>query len=166
MYSDSVLEIIKNINQLEKQLVTDFGVDEPVRLVNMDFQKRVKLAQTKYNLSLSFPDKSGNLKDMANMMLRAWESLQQQLSKEGVMPLPIDTWKLKHLETDVEVFVCKDAAGKKNVQKQFGKYAVVVSADELLNMIDHDVFLLFVKLTKQGFLPKISSYISKTDEKM
>ena len=43
MYSDSVLEIIKNINQLEKQLVTDFGVDEPVRLVNIDFQKRFKL---------------------------------------------------------------------------------------------------------------------------
>lgn len=166
MYSDSVLEIIKNINQLEKQLVTDFGVDEPVRLVNMDFQKRFKLAQTKYNLSLSFPEKSGNLEDMANMMLRAWESLQEQLSKEGVMPLPVDTWKLKHLETDVEVFVCKDHAGKRNVQKQFSKYAVVVSADELINMIDHDVFLLFVKLTKQGFLPKISSYISKTDEKM
>ena len=52
------------------------------------------------------------------------------------------------------------------MQKQFSKYAVVVSADELINMIDHDVFLLFVKLTKQGFLPKISSYISKTDEKM
>ena len=100
------------------------------------------------------------------MMLRAWESLQEQLSKEGVMPLPVDTWKLKHLETDVEVFVCKDHAGKRNVQKQFSKYAVVVSADELINMIDHDVFLLFVKLTKQGFLPKISSYISKTDEKM
>ena len=166
MYSDSVLEIIKNINQLEKQLVTDFGVDEPVRLVNMDFQKRFKLAQTKYNLSLSFPDKSGNLEDMANMMLRAWESLQEQLNKEGVMPLPVDTWKLKHLETDVEVFVCKDHAGKRNVQKQFSKYAVVLSADELINMIDHDVFLLFVKLTKQGFLPKISSYISKTDEKM
>ena len=34
MYSESVLEIIKDINSLERQLITDFGVDEPVRLVN------------------------------------------------------------------------------------------------------------------------------------
>ena len=166
MYSESVTEMIKAMNSLERQLITDYGVDEPVRLVNMNFQKRFKLAQTKFNLSLSFPEKSKDLEKMCSMMLRAWYSLQDQLLKEGVMPLPVDTWKLKHLETDVEVFVCKDHASKRNVQKQFSKYAVVLSADELINMIDHDVFLLFVKLTKQGFLPKISSYISKTDEKM
>ena len=50
-------------------------------------------------------------------MLRAWTSLKDQLLKEGVMPLPVDTWKLIHQETDREVFVCKDEAGKKNVQK-------------------------------------------------
>ena len=164
MYSESVIEIIKDINQLERQLITDFGVDEPVRLVNTEFQKRFQLAQTKYNLSLSFPDKSRDLEKMASMMLRAWQSLQDQLLKEGVMPLPVDTWKLKHTETDREVFICKDEAGKKNVQKQFGKYAIVLSADELLNMIDHDIFLEFVKLTKQGLLPTILSYKAKTHE--
>ena len=101
---------------------------------------------------------------MASMMLRAWKSLQDQLLKEGVMPLPVDTWKLKHKETDREVFICKDEAGKKNVQKQFGKYAIVLSADELLNMIDHEIFLEFVKLTKQGLLPTILSYKAKTNE--
>tara|TARA_R100000655_G_scaffold73640_1_gene112177 strand:- start:1085 stop:1591 length:507 start_codon:yes stop_codon:yes gene_type:complete len=164
MYSDTVLKIINDVNQLERQLITDFGVDDPVRLVNTEFQKRFKLAQTKYNLSLSFPDKSRDLKKMASMMLRAWQSLQEQLLKEGVMPLPVDTWKLKHTETDREVFICKDEAGKKNVQKQFGKYVIVLSADELLNMIDHDIFLEFVKLTKQGLLPTITSYKAKTDE--
>lgn len=164
MYTDSQIEIIKDINQLERQLITDFGVDEPVRLVNTEFQKRFKLAQTKYNLSLSFPDKSRDFTKMASMMLRAWQSLKEQLSKEGVLPLPVDTWKLKHQDTDIEVFVCKDEAGKKNVQKQFGKYSIVVSADELLNMIDQDVFMQFVKLTKQGLLPTILSYRSKTDD--
>ena len=164
MYSESVIEIIKDINSLERQLITDFGVDEPVRLVNTEFQKRFQLAQTKYNLSLSFPDKSRDLEKMASMMLRAWKSLQDQLLKEGVMPLPVDTWKLKHTETDREVFICKDEAGKKNVQKQFGKYVIVLSADELLNMIDHDIFLEFVKLTKQGLLPKILSYKAKSNE--
>ena len=47
MYSESVIEIIKDINSLERQLITDFGVDEPVRLVNTEFQKRFQLAQTK-----------------------------------------------------------------------------------------------------------------------
>ena len=164
MYSDTVLKIINDVNQLERQLITDFGVDDPVRLVNTEFQKRFKLAQTKYNLSLSFPDKSRDLEKMASMMLRAWQSLQDQLLKEGVMPLPVDTWKLKHIETDREVFICKDEAGKKNVQKQFGKYVIVLSADELLNMIDHEIFLEFVKLTKQGLLPKIASYKAKTNE--
>ena len=155
MYSESVIEIIKDINSLERQLITDFGVDEPVRLVNTEFQKRFQLAQTKYNLSLSFPDKS-DLEKMAQMMLRAWKSLKEQLLKEGVMPLPVDTWKLKHIETDREVFICKDEAGKKNVQKQFGKYVIVLSADE--------IFLEFVKLTKQGLLPTILSYKAKTNE--
>ena len=79
MYSESVIEIIKDINSLERQLITDFGVDDPVRLVNTEFQKRFNLAQTKYNLSLSFPDKSRDLEKMASMMLRAWKSLQDQL---------------------------------------------------------------------------------------
>ena len=39
MYSESVIQIIKDINQLKRQLITDFGVDEPVRLVNTEFQK-------------------------------------------------------------------------------------------------------------------------------
>ena len=164
MYSDTVLKIINDVNQLERQLITDFGVDEPVRLVNTEFQKRFQLAQTKYNLSLSFPDKSRDIEKMASMMLRAWQSLKKQLLKEGVVPLPVDTWKLKHIETDREVFICKDEAGKKNVQKQFGKYVIVLSADELLNMIDHDIFIEFVKLTKQGLLPKILSYKAKSNE--
>ena len=164
MYSDTVLKIINDVNQLERQLITDFGVDDPVRLVNTEFQKRFKLAQTKYNVSLSFPDKSRDLEKMASMMLRAWQSLKKQLLKEGVVPLPVDTWKLKHIETDREVFICKDEAGKKNVQKQFGKYVIVLSADELLNMIDQDIFIEFVKLTKQGLLPKILSYKAKSNE--
>ena len=43
MYSESVTEMIKAMNSLERQLITDYGVDEPVRLVNMNFQKRFKL---------------------------------------------------------------------------------------------------------------------------
>ena len=97
------------------------------------------------------------------MMLGAWKSLQDQLLKEGVMPLPVDVWKLKHVDTDCEVFVCKNNEGKKNVQQQFGKYAVVVSSEELLNMIDVHNFKNFITLTKQGLLPTITSY-KKTNE--
>ena len=43
MYSDSVYKIIKEINLLERQLITDFGVNEPVRLVNSEFKKRFQL---------------------------------------------------------------------------------------------------------------------------
>ena len=103
---------------------------------------------------------------MSKMMLRALKALKQQLSKEGVMPLPVDTWKMIHKETDTEVFVCKDIQGKRNVQKQFGKYSIVLSVDELLNMIGSDTFNQFVKLTKHGLLPTILSYTPKTDEKM
>tara|TARA_R100001086_G_scaffold128202_1_gene66384 strand:+ start:4266 stop:4766 length:501 start_codon:yes stop_codon:yes gene_type:complete len=166
MYSDSVYKIIKEINLLERQLITDFGVNEPVRLVNSEFKKRFQLAQTKYNLCLSFPDKSKDIEQMSKMMLRALKALRQQLAKEGVMPLPVDTWKMIHKETDTEVFVCKDIQGKRNVQKQFGKYSIVLSVDELLNMIGSDTFNQFVTLTKHGLLPTILSYKPKTDEKM
>ena len=82
MYSDSVYKIIKEINLLERQLITDFGVNEPVRLVNSEFRKRFQLAQTKYNLCLSFPDKSKDIEQMSKMMLRALKALKQQLAKK------------------------------------------------------------------------------------
>ena len=164
MYNESEEKIIKDINLLERQLITRFGVDEPVRLVNDSFQKKFKLAQTKYNISLSFPDKSSNLRDMASMMYRAWLALEEQLAKEGVLPLPVDTYKIVHKETDREVFVCKDNGGKRNVLSQFGKYSVVVSTEELLNMIDKDTFEQFLKLTEHGLQPTISSYKRTTDD--
>ena len=40
---------------------------------------------------------------MSKMMLRALKALKQQLAKEGVMPLPVDTWKMIHKETETEV---------------------------------------------------------------
>ena len=65
MYSESVIRNNKrDINSLKRQLITDFGVDEPVRLVNTEFQKRFQLAQTKYNIIFSFPDKSRDLEKM------------------------------------------------------------------------------------------------------
>ena len=50
------------------------------------------------------------------------------------------------------------------MQQQFGKYAVVVSSEELLNMIDVHNFKNFITLTKQGLLPTITSY-KKTNGK-
>ena len=164
MFNDSLQKTIEEIYQMKNQLVTDYGVDEPVKLVNIDFQKRFVDAEIRYNIVLSFPEKAKDAEKKIMSMYRGYLALQKQLEKEGIKPLPVDTWKLKHTETDREVFICKNEAGKKNVQKQFGKYAIVLSADELLNMIDHEMFLEFVKLTKQGLLPKIASYKAKTNE--
>ena len=164
MFNDSLQKTIEEIYQMKNQLVTDYGVDEPVKLVNIDFQKRFVDAEIRYNIVLSFPNKAKDAEKKIMSMYRGYLALQKQLEKEGIKPLPVDTWKLKHTETDREVFICKNEAGKKNVQKQFGKYAIVLSADELLNMIDHEIFLEFVKLTKQGLLPKIASYKAKTNE--
>ena len=164
MFNDSLKKTIEEIYRMKNQLICDYGVDEPVKLVNIDFQKRFKDAQIRYDIVLTFPEKAKDAEKKIMSMYRGYLALQKQLEKEGVMPLPVDTWKLKHTETDREVFICKDEAGKKNVQKQFGKYVIVLSADELLNMIDHDIFLEFVKLTKQGLLPTILSYKAKTNE--
>ena len=164
MFNDSLQKTIEKIYKMKNQLISDYGIDEPVKLVNIDFQKRFKDAQIRYDIVLTFPEKAKEADKKIMSMYRGYLALQKQLEKEGVMPLPVDTWKLKHTETDREVFICKDEAGKKNVQKQFGKYVIVLSADELLNMIDHDIFLEFVKLTKQGLLPTILSYKAKTHE--
>ena len=164
MFNDSLQKTIEEIYKMKNQLISDYGIDEPVKLVNIDFQKRFKDAQIRYDIVLTFPEKAKDAEKKIMSMYRGYLALQNQLEKEGVMPLPVDTWKLKHIETDREVFVCKNEAGKKNVQKQFGKYVIVLSADELLNMIDHDIFLEFVKLTKQGLLPKILSYKEKSNE--
>ena len=164
MFNDSLQKTIEEIYKMKNQLISDYGIDEPVKLVNIDFQKRFKDAQIRYDIVLTFPEKAKEADKKIMSMYRGYLALQKQLEKEGVMPLPVDTWKLKHKETDREVFICKNEAGKKNVQKQFGKYVIVLSADELLNMIDHDIFLEFVKLTKQGLLPKILSYKAKSNE--
>jgi len=164
MFNDSLQKTIEEIYKMKNQLISDYGVDEPVRLVNIDFQKRFVDAEIRYNIVLSFPEKAKDAEKKIMSMYRGYLALQKQLETEGVKPLPVDTWKLKHTETDREAFICKNEAGKKNVQKQFGKYAIVLSADELLNMIDHEIFLEFVKLTKQGLLPKITSYSPKADK--
>lgn len=164
MFNDSLQKTIEEIYKMKNQLISDYGIDEPVKLVNIDFQKRFKDAQIRYDIVLTFPEKAKDAEKKIVSMYRGYLALQNQLEKEGVMPLPVDTWKLVHKETDREVFVCKDEAGKKNVQKQFGKYSIVVSADELLNMIDVHTFKQFVTLTKQGLLPTILSYKPNTDE--
>ena len=164
MFNDSLQKTIEEIYKMKNQLISDYGVDEPVRLVNIDFQKRFVDAEIRYNIVLSFPEKAKDAEKKIMSMYRGYKALKQQLVKEGVKPLPVDVWKLKHIDTDCEVFVCKNNQGKKNVQQQFGKYAVVVSSEELLNMIDVHTFKNFITLTKQGLLPTITSY-KKTNGK-
>ena len=46
-------EILENIQNLKNKLIVTYGIDEPLRLVNFDFQDRFRKAQVKFGMAMS-----------------------------------------------------------------------------------------------------------------
>jgi hypothetical protein len=132
-------------------------------LVNIAFQKRFIRAKSKYNYSKSMRGNADIIRDAA-MMLRAYKALEQELVREGIMPLPTETWMVQHKATTTNVIICKDEAQKLNALAQYKDDYIIFSAEELINMLDKKSFNFKKLLTEQGMMPRISSYVKQEKE--
>ena len=154
---------MKQLNIARTLINTRFGVEKAEKLVSLEFQKRFYKAKSKLNHSQSFGSNADIIRDAA-MMLRAYKALEQELVREGIMPLPTETWMVQHKATTTNVIICKDEAQKLNALAQYKDDYIIFSAEELINMLDKKSFDFKKLLTEQGMMPRISSYVKQEKE--
>ena len=139
MYNEAINNLLTKLKQAEIRLVTDFGVEKPEKLADINFQKRFIKARTKLNLDLVYA-KNPAIMQSVETMLRGYAALEKELVKNNVKPFPKETWLVEHKETEQDVLVCKTNEQKLNVEKQFGQQYIIYSVEELLNVIDVEIF--------------------------
>ena len=161
--NDNVKESLMKVREAETLINTRFATDKPEKLVNLEFQKKFLKAKSKYNYSKSMRGNADIIRDAA-MMLRAYKALEQELVREGIMPLPTETWMVQHKATTTNVIICKDEAQKLNALAQYKDDYIIFSAEELINMLDKKSFDFKKLLTEQGMMPRISSYVKQEKE--
>lgn len=160
--NESLIDCIKKVNIARTLIKTKFGVDKPEQLVNIEFQKRFYKARTKWNRAQSFGLNADVIRDSA-MMLRAYDALEQELAREGIIALPVETWFVERTDIEQNVLICRTEEQKANAAEQFKERYVIFSAEELVNMLHIDIFNLKAKLEENGMMPKITNYKSKDD---
>tara|TARA_B100001057_G_scaffold342940_1_gene343879 strand:+ start:210 stop:410 length:201 start_codon:yes stop_codon:yes gene_type:complete len=65
--NESLIDCIKKVNIARTLIKTKFGVDNPEKLVNIEFQKRFYKARTKWNRAQSFGSNADVIRDSALM---------------------------------------------------------------------------------------------------
>ena len=164
MYNEAINNLLMKLKQAEIRLVTDFGVEKPEKLADLNFQKRFIKARTKLNLDLVYA-KNPAIMQSVETMLRGYAALEKELVKNNVKPFPKETWLVEHKETEQDVLVCKTNEQKLNVEKQFGQQYIIYSVEELLNVIDVEIFRFKEKLSNEGLLPSINKYKVKDESR-
>jgi hypothetical protein len=136
-FTESIKELFKKVKDAERQLVIDFGVNEPQELVNKNFMEKFNQARTRWNHSIAYESEK-EIESMAYMMLRAYKALRDQLDLEQVSKIPVNTWIVDYKGT--KVLICKQKEQVKKVKNDYGKDLPIFSAEELINCIPEDVF--------------------------
>lgn len=139
MFKDETLRMIEAVNALKLALKKTYGVDEPYKLAAKPFQKKFIKASTKYDLAISF-DSDAEIQPMCAMMVRAYKALEEQLIKENVSKIPVDTWICEHEESGKKVIICEKKEQTLKVIEDSDFDYLVMSAEELLNTIPLDIF--------------------------
>tara|TARA_R110000824_G_scaffold65820_1_gene171196 strand:- start:973 stop:1461 length:489 start_codon:yes stop_codon:yes gene_type:complete len=158
--NESLIDSIKKVNIARTLIKTKFAVDKPEKLANIEFQKRFYKARTKWNRSQSFGSNADVIKDSA-MMLRAYDALEEELAREGIIALPAETWFVERKDIEQNVLICRTEEQKLNALEQHKERYVIFSAEELVNMIHIDVYNIKSKLTENGMMPKITNLKDK-----
>ena len=139
MFEDETLRMIEAVNAMKLALKKTYGVDEPYKLAAKPFQKKFIKASTKYDLAISF-DSDAEIQPMCAMMVRAYKALEEQLIKENVSKIPVDTWICEHKESGKKVIICEKKEQTLKVIEDSDFDYLVMSAEELLNTIPLDIF--------------------------
>ena len=139
MDNEALYKKLKELRTIESDMVSTYGVADPYSLVSKIFQKKYRSAKQKFNISLSFDEPQKQI-EMCDMMIRANKALQKQLEQEAVVPIPIDTWIVKHRATNTDVLICKHKEQIQKVKKDMGRDIPIFSVEELLDCIPADIF--------------------------
>ena len=139
MDNEALYKKLEELRTIESDMVSTYGVADPYSLVSKIFQKKYRSAKQKFNISLSFDEPQKQI-EMCDMMIRANKALQKQLEQEAVVPIPIDTWIVKHRATNTDVLVCKHKEQIQKVKKDMGRDIPIFSVEELLDCIPADIF--------------------------
>jgi len=160
--NEAVQKSLKQLNIARTLINTRFGVEKAEKLVSLEFQKRFYKAKSKLNHSQSFGSNADIIRDSA-MMLRAYDALELELARIGIVPLPVETWFVERTDIEQNVLICRTDEQRLNAADQFKERFVIFSAEELVNMLPIDIFNFKSKLAENGMMPKITNYQSKDD---
>lgn len=148
-------EILENIQNLKNRLIVTYGIDEPLQLVNFDFQDRFRKAQLKFGMAMSTMH-GLELQKMVSMMYRAYVSLEKQLEVEQVIPIENDCWRILHEESQEIIIICKQNDQLKPLRQKYQEN-VVVSLEELINLFPKEIMDFRKTLQTNGLV----SYFKK-----
>lgn len=142
--------ILNNIQILKNKLIVEYGIDDPVTLVNSDFQERFKNAEVQFGKSMSV-DQGEQLQKMVSMMYRAYKSLEKQLEVEHVQLIEENTWRINHKETKKVIMICKDKNQVKRLTNMY-KDHIVISCEELINIFPKEIINFKQTLNESGLI--------------
>ena len=148
-------DILENIQNLKNKLIVTYGIDEPLRLVNFDFQDRFRKAQVKFGMAMS-PMHGLELQKMVSMMHRAYVSLEKQLELEKVIPIEDDCWRILHEKSGEIIIICKHNEQLEALRQKY-QQNVIVSLEELINLFPKEIMDFRKTLQSNGLV----SYFKK-----
>lgn len=147
---EPIEEILTNIQILKNKLIVEYGIDDPVTLVNKEFQKRFRDAEEQFGKSMS-QDHGEQLQRMVSMMYRAYKSLENQLEIEHVQLIEENTWRINHTETNKIIMICKDKNQVKRLSDIY-KGHIVISCEELINIFPKEILDFKETLNEAGLI--------------
>lgn len=152
---EPIEEILTNIQILKNELIVKYGIDEPVILVNKDFQERFRDAERQFGKSMS-QDHGQQLQKMVSMMYRAYKSLENQLEIEHIQLIEENTWRINHKETNKIIMICKYKNQVKRLTDIY-KDHIVISCEELINIFPKEIINFKQTLNEAGLLSYFKS---------
>lgn len=147
---EPIEHILDNIQILKNKLIVEYGIDDPVTLVNNDFQNKFRNAEEQFGKSMS-QDHGEQLQRMVSMMYRAYKSLENQLEIEHVQLIEENTWRINHKETNKTIMICKDKNQVKRLTDIY-KDHVVISCEELVNIFPKEIINFKETLNEAGLI--------------
>ena len=152
---EPIEHILDNIQILKNKLIVEYGIDDPVTLVNNDFQGKFRNAEKQFGKSMS-QDHGEQLQRMVSMMYRAYKSLENQLEIERVQLIEENTWRINHKETNKIIMICKDKNQVKRLTDIY-KGHVVISCEELINIFPKEIINIKETLNEAGLISYFKS---------
>jgi hypothetical protein len=149
-----IQEKLEQITYLRVNLQNKYGYDKPEELVTESFKNRFNRAYQKFSDSL-ITDNDALKLSMLDMMTRAYIALQKQLETENIKPTDDNVWRIKHKDGQI-IVLCNDKHKKRHYVNKY-KDELVMSADEIIDIIPYDIIKFKKKLQVANIVNSLKS---------